>query len=455
MSFLRNLVSDLVEKRLWPVAVLLVGALVAVPFLLAGGTPAADPVATATATATTSTTPATTSTTIRVSEETTVSTLVPSGARHNPFEQPEVRRAATPDESASTPTPSEATPTTGGTTSGGATTPSTTTPPSGSTEPPSTDTDSPEPKDDENTKAIRVDLRFGEPGKTKLRSYTDLARLSALPSADQPIVIFLGVKKDKKTATFLISSDATATGDGVCKPEATNCQTIEMQKGDSTFLDIDLGGGVRQFRLDVQRIGEVDKESSAKASTARARTSVAGRAYLRSAIESGEVSPSGLDFSAKSGTLTATPRATSAGPVGRGAYRVDIKVGAMERKNISRLQVLPERSRAKVLFLGVRDGGRSVSFLNLEHKPVKGAVCMPSPEDCERITLRKGRVARVGGVRVQVTRLKLRNLAGESVAEAARVREDEVGRSLVSARDLDLTDLALNPLTGTLAVAPL
>ncbi len=453
MSFLRNLVSDLVEKRLWPVAVLLVGALVAVPFLLGGGaTSAADPVESATATATATTT--TTATTIRVSEDTNLASMAPTGTKHNPFRQPKVEQAATTDDSAApTPSVSEATPTSGDTGStGGSTTPSTTTPSPSTTTP----SDSPTtPKTDGNTKAIRVDLSFGEPGSSKQKDRKDIARLSALPSADKPIVIFLGVKNDKKTAAFLISSDATATGDGTCKPSATNCQTIEMQEGDSTFLDIDLGTGVRQFRLDVDRVGEVDKDTSEKATTARARASVAGRAFLRSAIESGEVSLSGLDFSEKTGTLTSTPKATTAGPVGRGAYRVDVKVGRMERKNVSRLQVLPQRSRAKILFLGVREGGRSVSFLNLRHKPVKGATCKPSPTDCERITLRRGRVATVGGVRVKVTRLRLRNLASETRAEAARVREDETGRAVVTARDLDLTDLALNPLTGTLAAAPL
>ena len=38
MSILRNVWADLVGKRLWPVALLLVGALVAVPVLL-GGSP--------------------------------------------------------------------------------------------------------------------------------------------------------------------------------------------------------------------------------------------------------------------------------------------------------------------------------------------------------------------------------------------------------------------------------
>ncbi len=449
MSFLRNLVSDLVEKRLWPVAILLVGAIVAIPFLLGGSaTSTADTVASVPAPKATT---AVTSTTIRVSEQTDVATISPTGPKHNPFRQPKVTEAAAPEETTPAPSTSETpAPTTGDTTSGGTTTPApTTTSPSPTTTAPTT------PKTDENTKAIRVDLRFGEPGKTKQKAFTDIARLSALPSSDEPIVIFLGVKKDKKTATFLISSDATATGDGACKPLPTNCQTVEMQEGDTNFLDIDLGSGVRQFRLDVKHVGEVNKATAEKASAARARMSVAGRDYLRSAIESGEVSLSGMDFSEKTGTLTSSPRASSAGPVGRGAYRVDVKVGRMVRANVSRLQVLPQRSRAKLLFLGVRDGGHSVSFLNLEHKPVKGAMCVPSPTECERITLRRGSAAYVGGVRVKVTQLKLRNLASATAARAARVHEDAAGRALVSAGDLDLTDLALNPLTGTLAAAPL
>jgi hypothetical protein len=451
VSFLRNLFSDLIEKRIWPVALLLVGALVAIPVLLGGGGSAADTVASVPTVQATTTAP----TQIRVSEDTTVSSLAPTGTKHNPFTQPKVKKAAAEPSGTTAPTASEPTPTSGG----GATTPTTpapttTAPSTGGTTAPGTTPDT--TKDEGDTNAIRVDLRFGEPGNTKQKTYSDIARLSALPSADKPIVIFLGVKKDKKTATFLIPSDATATGDGVCKPAITNCQTIEMKAGDTTFLDIDLGSGVRQFRLDVKRIGEIEKDSAAKASAARARVSVAGRALLRSSIESGEMSISGLDFSADSGTLISTPRATSAGPVGRGAYRVDVKVGGMERKDVRRLQVLPQRSTAKLLFLGVREGGRSVSFLNLDHQVVRGAgQCWPSRTECERLTLRSGKVAYVGGARVEVTRLSLRILASTTVAQTARVAEDDAGRALVTARDLDLTDLALNPQTGTLVTAPL
>jgi hypothetical protein len=132
-----------------------------------------------------------------------------------------------------------------------------------------------------------------------------------------------------------------------------------------------------------------------------------------------------------------------------------VKVGGIVRTDVRRLQLLPQRTSPKLLFLGVRDGGRSASFLNVADAPVSGAGCKPSPEDCERITLRAGRTAFVGGVPVTVTGLQVRRLATDEAAEQARVREDEVGRALVTDEELDLGDLVLSPRTGTLASAPL
>jgi hypothetical protein len=439
MKFVRNLLSDLVEKRLWPVALVLAGALVAVPFLLGGGDAGESdaPVVPATQGVTPK------AAAIRVSEETDVATIAPTGDKHNPFTQPKVKKAAVEPEQ----TVTEDTPAPAGGSTGGATPDTTPTAPS-TTTPPVT----PDPQD---TKALVVDLRFGEPGKTKQKAYDDIARLSALPSADRPIVIFLGIKKDKKTASFLISADATATGDGTCKPERTNCQTIEMTAGESTFLDIDLGAGVRQFQLDVKSISEFDAKDAKKASAARARMSVAGQDYLRSSIESGEVSLDGLDYSEKTGTLTSTPRASSAGLIGRGAYRADVTVGAITRTDVRRLQLLPDRSVPKLLFLGVRDGGKSATFLNIEALPVTGANCKPSIESCERFTLRAGRTALVGGTPVTIESLTVRRLANAAAADAARTRVDEVGAELVFKDELDLGDLALDPKTGTLTAAPL
>ena len=131
-------------------------------------------------------------------------------------------------------------------------------------------------------------------------------------------------------------------------------------------------------------------------------------------------------------------------PVGRGA----LPRRRAGRRHRPRRRPPPAAAPAALvartlLFLGVRDGGRSASFLNLADAPVSGAGCKPSPEDCERITLRAGRTAYVGGVPVTITRAsQVRRLATAEAAEEARVREDEVGRALVADEELDLGDLA-------------
>jgi hypothetical protein len=37
---------------------------------------------------------------------------------------------------------------------------------------------------------------------------------------------------------FLVSSDAKATGDGKCRPSKRDCQTIELQPGDTEYFDV-------------------------------------------------------------------------------------------------------------------------------------------------------------------------------------------------------------------------
>jgi len=451
MSFLRNLLADLVEKRLWPVAVVLAGALVAVPLLLGGGGGAtAEDVAAAPAPKG----PAVVATEVRVSEDLEPSAIAPVGTARNPFQQPRPKVAPAPDPEPSAPSEPAAPadvdpPASGG--GGGAAAPG---PPSPSPAPATPKA----PEKEEHTSVLRVDLRFGEPGVTRQKAYDDIARLSALPSADDPLIIFLGVKKDRRTATFLVSSDATATGDGRCRPSATNCATIEMRQGDSTFLEIDLGDGkgVRQFRLDVEAIAETEAKDAKKAESSRARMSKAGQEYLRAAIESGEIALQGMDYDEEQGTLTATPRASTAGPVSRGAPRADVRVGAVARAGVRRLAPLPRRSAAEVLFLGVREGGKAAEFLNLTGRPVAGATrCRPSRAQCRRFSVRTGTTATVGATPVTVTALGVRRLPTTAAAEQARTAEDEAGRALVTARGLDLGDLALDPATGTLRRSPL
>jgi hypothetical protein len=123
-------------------------------------------------------------------------------------------------------------------------------------------------RDATETNVWLVNLRFGEAGDQK--THKDIPRLSPLPSATNPFFIFLGVLADGKTAVFLISSDTTATGDGKCKPNPEQCDTIEMRAGDTEFFDVAQGNaGVTQYELDLLKVFKntvKGKAAAAKAS---------------------------------------------------------------------------------------------------------------------------------------------------------------------------------------------
>ncbi len=88
---------------------------------------------------------------------------------------------------------------------------------------------------------FRVDLRFGAPGALVKRY--NLARLTPLPSVDEPSFIYLGVLGDGETALFLNPTEAAASGDAVCDPAPEDCQRVTMKKGQAALLDgADLAG---------------------------------------------------------------------------------------------------------------------------------------------------------------------------------------------------------------------
>ena len=234
MTFLRSLVQDLVDKRLWPVAIVLVVAAVAVPVVLKKSEPTAKTVAAAHQPSK------------PVVLRGTPVSLQPDGFHNalngaplkDPFRQQylpkppavatgQAQPSQTSSSSSSSSPPSSGT--TGGTGSGGG----------GSSKPPANG-------------STKVKLRFGTAG-TSLKTY-ELAPLTALPSASNPILIYLGLLKDGKTAAFLVSSDGTPQGDGTCKPSASVCQTLLMKAGDTEFLDLNGDTGAAQYQLDVLSI---------------------------------------------------------------------------------------------------------------------------------------------------------------------------------------------------------
>ena len=137
-------------------------------------------------------------------------------------------------------------------------------------------------------------VRFGPSDATTRPPRKDVKRLQALPSSDEPVLIYLGVLKDKRTAVFLVDSGVIAQGDGTCMPSRTTCETIHIKEGETEFFDVvpeDAGDGTTpaagtgaQFQLDVIKIRKKVTTSAKQAKKSLARVSKSGRKILKARI---------------------------------------------------------------------------------------------------------------------------------------------------------------------------
>jgi hypothetical protein len=320
MPFLRNVLHDLVEKRLWPVAVALVAALVAVPMVLGGSSDA-----------TTSTPPAIADATggdglsdhrdaarahVVSLEEQAAGKVTRAGLVRDPFVQHHQGRitdaqlkaavknvatglseafAAASSKSSSDGAGSGSTDGSSGGSTGTGGAPDTPAPTAPSAPAPTT----PKPP----TKATyRVNVSFGEDGAMK--TYNNVARLTPLPSSDNPFFVFLGLSDDGKTATFMVNGEAVPTGDGHCTPTPEDCQQVTLKVGDLEFFDLQSGtGGVVQYQLELEKIVKVKAATTAKAAAAHARESKAGREVVRELVASDPDALSAWTFDKGQGLL--------------------------------------------------------------------------------------------------------------------------------------------------------
>jgi len=108
-----------------------------------------------------------------------------------------------------------------------------------------------------------VDLTFDGP-ESDLRTFRNLPRLSMLPSEASPLLIFLGVGADANDVVFLV--DATlrpsSEGEGTCSPSPKDCATVSLEPGEQqVFLD----DQNRRYVLQVDQIKEVPLIDAAQA----------------------------------------------------------------------------------------------------------------------------------------------------------------------------------------------
>ncbi|HYH59809.1 MAG TPA: hypothetical protein VD790_11430 [Thermoleophilaceae bacterium] len=72
-----------------------------------------------------------------------------------------------------------------------------------------------------------ADIQFGL--VDDLRRYSTVHRLALIPSRKMPLIMYLGVASDKRTAVFMVDSRLSQGGEGVCVPRDSLCTFIEMR----------------------------------------------------------------------------------------------------------------------------------------------------------------------------------------------------------------------------------
>ena len=296
---------QLVDRKLWPLAILLIAALAAVPFLLAkDDAPPAVPLASTGVAATTAESATQPIVTLGQAADREASRKV-LGSRKNPFKPAVAAKKADAGDAATTTT----TATSGGG-SGDADKGGSSGGDSGASSGGSPVTGGGAPVVGVSPAAPAVKKRTYELFQLKIRfgstSSEDLAnrsvkRLTALPAMANPVLVYLGLKNDQKTAVFLVDASTLVVGDGKCVPSPTNCQNLELKKGQTAFVDtLDAeGNSTAQYQLDYVKVLKKTTTDAKAAKAARRAVARGGRDALRANISR----VNGWDYDPETGVL--------------------------------------------------------------------------------------------------------------------------------------------------------
>ena len=287
MSVPRNILKELVERKLWPVALVLIVALVAVPVLLTKKaptdivTPPTGPLPYSSG----STLPA-----ISIKASPTNSKL--AGGGRNPFTPQVAGTTTTTVAAATTTTPSTGTttPSTGGASSSTgsgagasttpATTPATTTTPSTTTTPATTTPAKPAPTGLTPTQSYHVSLALTT-SDGGVNTIDPLERLSILPSKQEPMLVELGVLEGGHSVLFVVEPGTIVSGAGTCTPGPIDCEILSLTPGQREGISKQTATGSTPVALfSVNSITADNHPSVAAANAARQNASSVGRELL-------------------------------------------------------------------------------------------------------------------------------------------------------------------------------
>jgi hypothetical protein len=301
-NFLADLWYDLRAKRLWPVAVVLLAALVAAPVVLSKKAEEPEPAPAASAAAPAE--PKGPEGPAQLAEVKLEELAEGSGSSldsfdpSNPFAPPRKVLEAARREAAGSSGPSTATSTdagsgsaagrgnsggagsganagggssvggdTGAGTRGGGVPDGGVSPDAGGGTPPAVPNPG-KPKTTEYTYVVDVAFRAND----RRRTVKGMEKLDILPDAASPLLIFMGVTPKAGNAVFLVDSTLDAAGEGTCKPNPAECAFLYLGPGSEHEFTTDEGGS---YTLRVDEIRRVKVGAKARASKNNDKTATA------------------------------------------------------------------------------------------------------------------------------------------------------------------------------------
>jgi hypothetical protein len=119
-----------------------------------------------------------------------------------------------------------------------------------------------------------IDITFRENGRA--RRIKDFEKLDMLPGPASPLLIFLGVSANAGNAVFLVDSSLDTAGEGSCRPSDADCAFLYLGPGsEHEFTNAE--GDSYSLRVDEIRRVRLDRKASASKRKAKGANAAVGR----------------------------------------------------------------------------------------------------------------------------------------------------------------------------------
>jgi hypothetical protein len=112
-----------------------------------------------------------------------------------------------------------------------------------------------------------VDVTFEAGGRT--RHIKGLEKLDMLPSQESPLLIFMGVTANGGNAVFMVDSTLKAAGEGKCKPSASQCAFAYIGAGSEYMFSNEEGDTYRVKIDEIRKVKVSPGGTAAKAGSAQ------------------------------------------------------------------------------------------------------------------------------------------------------------------------------------------